>query len=206
MEMYVKVTLLLHVIAGFSALATGLLALLAKKGGRLHKAVGVLFFYSMLLVALSALGISIPKKQSFLLMIAVFAFFQNYFGMRASQQRDMKPLWRDWTVLGIGSVNSFFMIYSFELVLLVFGIINGALAFGQLKIYVQVIKGIPISKTKWLEQHIGMMIGAFIATLTAFILVNVRDVSPSWLPWLAPTAILVPLIIYYQRKYTRNTV
>ncbi|MCH8555435.1 MAG: DUF2306 domain-containing protein [Schleiferiaceae bacterium] len=205
MELYLKITLITHIIAGFSALTTGLLALLAKKGGRLHRAVGKLFFFSMLLVALSALGISIPKQQSFLLMIAVFAFFQNYFGMRASQQRDMKPVWRDWAVLVIGSINSFFMVYSLDIVLVVFGIINGALAFGQLKIYLQVIKGEKLSKTKWLEQHIGMMVGAFIATLTAFIIVNVRDVSPSWLPWLAPTAVLVPLIIYYQRKYTGNT-
>jgi hypothetical protein len=206
MEQYVKVVLFAHVLAGFSALITGVWAILVKKGGRTHRIVGKVFFYCMLIVAVTALGVAIPKKQTFLLMIAVFAFFQNYFGVRATQQRDMMPNLLDWIVLIIAAVNSFFMVYSFEIVLLVFGVISSSLTFGQFKIYLDVVRGREIPKMKWLRQHIGMMMGALIATITAFLLVNVRGFSPSWLPWLAPTAILVPLIIYYQRKYATSKI
>jgi hypothetical protein len=45
----------------------------------------------------------------------------------------------------------------------------------------------------WLIKHIGMMGGAYISTLTAFLVTNV-SFSPGWIIWLAPTLIGTILI------------
>jgi len=201
MELLYKIALTLHVTAGFTALSTGTWALLVKKGGKAHKIVGIIFFYAMIIVALTAVGIAIPKNQTFLLMIAIFAFFQSYFGYRSTKNRNLKPNIADWLVLALAAGNSFFMIYSLHIVLIVFGSISTVLTVGQFTIYLKAMRGQELPRLMWLRQHIGMMMGAFIATITAFVLVNLRGFEPSWLPWLAPTAILVPLIAYYQNKY-----
>lgn len=88
---------------------------------------------------------------------------------------------------------------------MVFGGISAILCIGQIKLFVATIKKQEVSKTLWLRQHIGMMMGTYIATITAFIVVNVNDFKPAWLLWLAPTAILVPLMIYWTKKYAGNS-
>ena len=43
------------------------------------------------------------------------------------------------------------------------------------------------------------MLGGTIATLTAFLVVNFRT-DPVWLLWIAPTFVLVPVILYWRQK------
>jgi len=196
-----QVTLILHIAAGFTSLVSGILALLVTKGGRLHRRAGLVFFWSMMLIALTAMGIAIPKQQTFLLMIAIFSFFQAYFGYRAILQKQFDFHWLDILVLSIAAVNSFFMLFSLQVVLMVFGGLSALLVWGQVVIYYTVYRQKPLHRSTWLRQHIGMMMGAMIASITAFVLVNFRTFQPAWLPWLLPTAVLVPLIVYFQRKY-----
>ncbi|MEO8085556.1 MAG: hypothetical protein ABI763_01980 [Bacteroidota bacterium] len=64
------------------------------------------------------------------------------------------------------------------------------------------IKG-PVDKKHWLFNHISGMIGSYIAGFTAFLAVNAGYITHdfSLIAWLTPTAIGVPLIIYWIRKY-----
>lgn len=204
MELLYKIALTLHITAGFTALSTGTWALLVKKGGNAHKIVGRIFFYAMIVVALTAVSIAIPKNQTFLLMIAIFAFVQTFFGYRSIKNKSMKPNIADWLVLALSAGNSLFMIYSMQIVLIVFGSISTVLTITQFTIHLKAKRGEELPRQTWLRQHISMMMGAFIATITAFVLVNLRGFEPAWLPWLAPTAVLVPLIVYYQMKYAPN--
>jgi hypothetical protein len=50
----VQITLLVHIAAGAVAIVTGYAALAAAKGGRLHRRIGVLFVYAMVVMALFA--------------------------------------------------------------------------------------------------------------------------------------------------------
>jgi cadmium resistance protein CadD (predicted permease) len=90
-------------------------------------------------------------------------------------------------------------------VLLVFGSISVYLSIGDIIMYTKVLRGKQLKGTHWLARHIGMMMGAFIATVTAFVVVNIRFVQPEWIPWLLPTALGVPLMQYWIWKYTRRT-
>jgi len=56
-----------------------------------------------------------------------------------------------------------------------------------------------ITANRWYLTHISSMVGAFIASTTAFT-VNVGQVLPWYLQWFGPTLLLVPVQIYFLRK------
>ncbi len=204
MDIIYNILLYTHIISGGLALVSGSIAMITKKGQKAHRIAGKIFFYSMLLICFSAINISIIKSLSFLLMIGIFALFQNYFGFRAIKNKLLVYNNIDKAMLIAASINSIFMLISLVPVLMVFGGISAFLCIGQIKLFVTTLKKQEVSKTLWLQQHIGMMVGAYIATITAFLVVNVKNFQPVWLIWLAPTAILVPLIIYWTRKYVKS--
>jgi uncharacterized membrane protein len=203
-EFLYQPTLILHIAAGFTSLLTGILALLVKKGSKLHKRLGLVFFWSMMIIAGTAIAIAIPKQQTFLLMIAIFSFFQAYFGYRAIRNKQFTYNILDLIVLSIATLNTISMLFSMKIVLMVFGSISAILVWGQARLFYLAYRQKPIAKMTWLRQHIGMMMGAMIGSITAFVLVNLRNFQPAWLPWLLPTAVLVPLIVYFQRKYAKT--
>jgi hypothetical protein len=47
-----------------------------------------------------------------------------------------------------------------------------------------------------------MMLGAYISTATAFLVVNITMINYPWVTWLVPTFIGTPLIVYWTNKYT----
>ena len=134
MQFFLKTLLVLHIFTGFLALLFGFIAIIVKKGGKVHRLVGKIFFFSMLGVTASALLISLIKKNQFLLFIAIFSFYQNYMGYRALKEKSLEPLPIDWLVLIVGSVNALFMLCSFNIVLMVFGTINLLLVSGNFRV------------------------------------------------------------------------
>ncbi len=191
-----------HIAFGFTALITGLAAIFSEKGQKKHRLFGKIFFYSMLGVAAIAIFISIIKDNQFLLIIGIFAFYMDYSGYRAIKNKSLKPSALDWLILLIASCNSIFMLISGNTVLLVFGSLNSLFVISTFRIFIKTLQGKEIPKLQWLARHIGMMLGTYIATTTAFIVVNVKHVNPAWLPWLLPSIIGTPLIVYFVRKYT----
>ncbi len=210
MDIIYQLALYTHIISGGVALVSGTVAMGTKKGNKNHKLAGKFFYYSMWLVITLALYISIIKGLSFLLHVAIFAFFQNYNGFRAIKNKTLKPHVFDWFILIVAGINAAFMLYSEQPVLIAFGCISVLLCFSQIKTYISVLKGKELSKLLWLNQHIGMMIGSYIAAFTAFIVVNTAMLFPSQsmtihiIAWLSPTIILVPLLIYWQNKYAKG--
>jgi len=200
-----KVFLCLHIISGFLALCSGLTAIVSKKGGKVHRFSGKIFFFAMLGVCFTSVYISITKNNQFLLVIGIFSFYLNYFGFMAVKDKSLKPKPLDWFVLLVTAVAAFFMMYSLKPVLMVFGVICFYLIVQNVRVSILILQKKELPKLKWMNRHISMMVGAFIATTTAFLVVNLDSLSfiifPAWLGWLLPTFLLVPLIFYYQRKY-----
>jgi hypothetical protein len=56
----------------------------------------------------------------------------------------------------------------------------------------------------WLLFHLQRMMGAYIASLTAFAVVNAPDNIGAFI-WVLPAALLVPLIIKWTKKYSFKT-
>ncbi|NRB62291.1 MAG: hypothetical protein HRU40_04535 [Saprospiraceae bacterium] len=212
MDIIHQLALYMHVISGGVALIAGTIAMTTRKGSQKHIIAGKFFYYSMWLVIVLVLYISILKNLSFLLHVGIFAFFQNHNGFRAVKNKTLQPNLFDWFILLVAGINAVFMIYSLQPILIAFGGISVLLFYSQTKTYLRILKQKEIPPLHWLTQHIGMMIGSFIATITAFLVVNTGTLLPATaitmttqlIVWLSPTIILVPLSIYWQTKYTQH--
>ena len=196
--------LILHIVSGFTALTFGFIAIISKKGQRAHLLTGRVFYYAMLSIAFSAVVLSSFRLNIFLLLIAFFALFNNVSGYRSIRNKGLRPTAFDWAVTATGLVTGIIMISTFNIVLLVFGGLSLMLAINEIRASVLILRGKEAPKFAWLIKHIGMMMGAYIATFTAFVVVNIDFIQPEWIPWLAPTALGVPLLVYWQRKYSKG--
>jgi hypothetical protein len=215
MKEYVPQLVILHVLAGSLALLSGLAAMTVEKGKQIHRFAGQVFFYSMLVVFLTSVTVAYLKGNSFLLMVGFFSFYLACNGYRWLYLKKLnfkqKPTWVDYLLNGAGGIaHTSLLIWgiiklirgeTFGIVAMVFGLIGLRLVYGTVRRFIRTTA----SKTLWIEGHIGNMIGAYIATLTAFLVVN-NDKTfglPGIVAWLLPTAIGVPYIFYWIKKYTK---
>lgn len=88
MEFLGKISLIIHVIAGASTLITGPMAIFYNfKDPRKHRIVGKIFFYAMLVVAISSIGGYLKRPDSafyqFLLGLAVLVLAGIFRGVRS---------------------------------------------------------------------------------------------------------------------------
>ena len=108
-----QILIISHVVAGVISLITGLMAaFIGKKGGKLHRQVGKIFFWCMAWIFVSAiLIISFIRFSPFLMVIAVFSFYLAFSGVRVLKiRKTMKAAPIDWAAsivtmgFGIGMV------------------------------------------------------------------------------------------------------
>jgi uncharacterized membrane protein len=211
-ELIFNILLYIHIIAGGIGLTTGTINLIKKKGDKLHKNVGMFFLYGMIINGISGLFMSFIHPNPFLFIVGIFSIYMAATGQRSLSLKGLvkgeKAKTIDWIlsitmlIFGIG-----FIVYgillllsnqSFGIVLLVFGFISVLMVKKDLKNY----KGKNIEKNFWLLVHIQRMIGAYIAAITAFIVVNNKSgFLPYIVAWLLPSLILVPLIFKWSNQY-----
>jgi hypothetical protein len=201
--------LVVHIAAGCTALIAGTVALSAEKGGPLHCFAGRLFFWAMITVTLSALVIALLRPNAFLFTIGLFSLYLVFAGRRAANLRswtDRRPDWLAGALMlaaALGMIGRGGMMLTtgqvgLAPVLIVFGLIGGALAVQDLI----AIHRRPEAAASRLARHVGRMIGGMIAATTAFVVVN-GSFLPELLRWLGPTVIFVPFIVYWTRRLTR---
>ena len=209
MELTFKVFLFIHIISGTIGLLSGTLNMINKKGNKLHKQIGLFFFYGMLINGISALVVACIHFNIFLFIVGVFSIYMVSTAQRFLFLRGIptgqKPKNGDWIVTySMLLFGLFFMIYggalvafskNFGIVLLVFGIISLLMVKQDIAIYRGNIK----NTNYWLLIHISRMVGAYIAAITAFLVVN-NTILPGLVVWLAPGVLLTPLIFYWINK------
>lgn len=215
MELLFKIILVIHIIAGSIGLFTGTINIIRKKGDKPHRLIGKYFFFSMLINAVAGFIMSVLHQNLFLLIIAVFSFYLTATGQRFLDLKRIdkgeKPKRIDWAITLIMIFFAIcFILFGFYLlvnnnnfgiVLLVFGAISMLMARKDISIYRGKIK----HRNYWLLIHIQRMIAAYIAALTAFLVVN-NTYLPPIVAWLMPTVILTPLIFYWSKQYAVKTV
>jgi hypothetical protein len=204
----IKILIYTHATLGGIALVAGFFAMTFKKGGQNHKKSGKLFFWSMLVSGgLAEIVAVLPgHENAFLFTIGVFTIYLVLTGNMALKYKvpntDLK--WDKLVsilmiITGLGMIIFPVIWYkSFNIVLAVFGLIGLSLAIGDL------IKFRNPEKLRkiWLRQHLTKMIGAYIAAVTAFIVVN--QIIPGVYGWLAPTVVGTAVISYWSRKVRRK--
>jgi uncharacterized membrane protein len=203
-ETALEIFLYTHIACGMTALLTGFISIATEKGKKVHRKAGKVFFVAMILVAISAFVISIVKSNSFLLAIGIFSFYLNYFGYRALKNRNAKFKWFDWLVIAVSAATSGYMISTLNIVLVVFGVLLAYLLVANALPQLQGEEKLKEVRKRKMLAHIGNMMGSYIATVTAFVVVNINFVKPGWIVWLLPTALGLPVIMYYTRVWKKK--
>jgi uncharacterized membrane-anchored protein len=193
------------------------IALLTLKGGPTHRRWGTVYFWAMAVVASTAIVVGFARGLLFLMLVAVFSFYASLSGYRVLYRKrpdlGQRPGPLDWIAATITMVTSAGLI--------VLGILQPTPTFQKLSTVAVVLGFVglslagadvwqflspPSDKRAWWYKHMGSMIGSYIATVTAFSVVNFLFL-PTTLRWLWPTIIGTPAIAiwitYYKRRFNR---
>lgn len=197
--------LVIHVITGLVGLLAGTIILFIRKGGKLHRRLGRVFFPCLLGVSFSAIALSLIRPNLFLLLIGGFTLYQDLTGYRAVKVRLARVAWPDYLITAIGALSAVPMLLSGQLVLQVFGGICALLVVRDVGMYVRFARGQALPRQLWLARHIGHMLGSYIAMVTAFLVVNYSGPADySLVVWFAPTAVVLPLMILWARRFASS--
>ncbi|MBX7108035.1 MAG: DUF2306 domain-containing protein [Chitinophagales bacterium] len=199
-----KPVLIMHIVAGTAALFSGSISIVAEKGLIVHRTSGKVYFWSMLIVACTAAIMSLAKDLDFFLMLSMFACYAAYAGYRSIRNKRRRASILDWLMLCAALITCASMLLSGNLVLTIFGAIFAMLSVNDARDFLK-REPLTVRSKRWLVVHIARMMTAYIATTTAFVVVNVSDAMPQQLNaliWLAPTIVFTPLIFFFIRKYT----
>jgi len=208
---------MVHIAAGFAALLIAPVAMVSTKGGPAHRRWGRFYYRAMTVVAVSALLLTFARPNLFLTMVAVLSFYAAFLGYRAitapgpRRGRGQVVDWgmalitlaasTDLVVLGVLAPSAWWR--RMAIVSVVLGTAGVALA------------GRAIIRMLWppkdprarLFTHMIGMLTSYIATLTAFSVVNFT-LLPVTVRWLWPTALGVPLmqawVAFYRRRLDRR--
>lgn len=217
MEIIFPYLLALHILSGASGLLLGTIILCLKKGDKRHRKLGLFFFYAMCSAGCSALLLALIHPNYFLLMVGIITLYFTISGKRYLRFKDKKanPNLGDWSLslcllfcgigLGIWGLLQSMQGNSFALVFLGFSFLGIRFFIADRAFYT----GKSAPKNNRLTGHLQRMIASYIASLTAFLVVN-ANYFPSSLPtgilWFLPSLILVPLIIRWSKMYAPQPV
>tara|TARA_Y100000780_G_scaffold214579_1_gene216392 strand:+ start:49 stop:666 length:618 start_codon:yes stop_codon:yes gene_type:complete len=200
-----EVLLLLHITVGTIALLCAALAVSSEKGKKLHVLSGRTYFWCMVAIFLTAIPMSIITSNIFLFLIAIFSFYLAFAGMRFARNRKGVATTLDWIIVSLMILSGVGMwilaaIYftnnnSQYIPLLVFGFIAIALGYADFKSH----KNKTAIGKERLSRHLTNMLGGTIAVITAVLAVNV-DLEPAWVWWVLPTALITPVIFWWNVK------
>lgn len=205
--MFYSVLLIIHIVSGSAALIGGLAAIVARKSKGLHSRAGTVYYISMYVVGATAITMTLIRFNPFLLAIGLFAVYLTYTGRKAITMFRATEPWKPQFsqllpsylalavsvfMIGWPMVRMFMEGHFFVPILGVFGLILFLNAWQDVKALREVSNLFPRNRM-FLLMHIGKMSGAYIATVTAFLVNNVST-NPAWIAWLLPTLIGSPLI------------
>jgi hypothetical protein len=213
MEETVKILIYIHAFFGGIGLITGIGSIIVKKGSVLHKRMGKLFSIGMISSSLISIPVSwMPNHENlFLFLIGLFTIYLVLAGNRAlTFKTKEKPDWIDKIVSG-----SMLFFSSIMIIIGFYGVLNNIsfsvlyLFFGGFGLFLTIkdfrfYKNSTKPKNAWLISHIGKMIGALIASITAFIIAGLG--IGNLIAWTLPTILGTLYIIYWKRKMKIKTV
>ncbi len=199
--------LVVHIAAGSVALLAAAMALVMPKGERWHILSGRNYAIAMTLVFVTAVPLAILGSSIFLFLIAFFSFYLVFAGWRFARNRQRRAHPVDWAAVGILAITGLAM-WGFALViglqgssqwitLLVFGGIALALSLADGRFHWKQPGG-----ARRVARHLTNMMAGTIATITAVTVVNV-DMEPVWVPWILPTVVITPLIVWWNIRTLR---
>lgn len=199
----------IHIAAGFCSLLAACGAIFTAKGQTWHVRSGRVFFWGMVIIFVTALPMTLLRPNLFLFLVAIFSFYQALTGWRTARNRTGQPAWIDWAAAGVMTAAGAGMLVfgavllvsgeTLGLVLLAFGGLGGSFGLYDWRQF----RHTPLTGKRRIAAHLTRMLGGTIATVTAFVVTNFQF-SPPFVLWLAPTVVLVPVIVYWNRAILKS--
>ena len=210
-EDLLSIMLTLHIAGGTVALLSGLVAMLALKGGSIHRTAGKIYFWGMTAVFLGAVAVAIGHNNEFLLMVGFFSYYMTVRGYRIlslkglHQGQQASPI--DLLIISVSGI--------FVLTLLSWGVwgmlrgegmaivafVFGAIGLSFLTSDIRKFTSPPTEKMHWWFGHISSMGGSYISAVTAFVVVNIQLPQFQWVLWILPAVVGSMIIGRTIRKY-----
>ncbi len=211
MEILITTLRWIHISAGMLALGLAPVATLTVKGGRAHRRWGKIYFWAMAVVASTAVILGLWRPKIFLALLAVFSYYLAFTGYRALSRKrpdqGQGPAAIDWAAaLVTFAVSAALAILGLirpgaswqrlGVVPVVFGVLGMVLAGLDIRKFVRP----PADRNAWWFAHMAGMLGSYIATVSAFSVVNFTFL-PVAVRWLWPTGVGTPLIAVWITYY-----
>ncbi len=214
-----------HVLAGVIGLFVAPVALAVAKGGKTHRLFGKIFFWCMAWVFVSVIGLAFFRFSFFLLVVSVLSFYSALVGYRALYMKKPthgdRPIWLDWLasisallfgtaltlVSAINLITPGFIgivpVGAGSIIGLIFGGSLVASAVSNIRSY----RNPSTDKMAWYYTHIGNMLGAYGAMVTAFsvnVISRMVPESVAWLLWITPTMLTsIATVLWINRSKAR---
>ncbi|WP_299325314.1 hypothetical protein [uncultured Maribacter sp.] len=209
MENIIEIFIYIHAFFGGVGLITGIASIIVKKGRLNHKRLGKWFSWSMIIS--SAISLMIARMPNhiniFLFLIGIFTIYMVLAGNRALTFKSVKKTKANLTdqlVSGTMAFSALIMIgfgisglingYSQSILFVFFGIIGLFLPYGDYKLFKTTLE----NRKLWLINHLSRMLGALIASVTAFIVAGMHQ-DTHW-AWITPSVFGTAYIIYWIKK------
>jgi hypothetical protein len=212
MEQIITTLIYIHAFFGGIGLISGMISIYVKKGDFNHKKAGKIFSYSMLISSLISLFVArMPNHENlFLFLIGIFTIYLVLAGNRAltlKSKTKSKADLIDKLVSGTMLLASIGMLiigtigiikHADNSILYVFfgafGVIMTLRDFQTFRIFTE-------NKNAWLISHLGRMVGALIASVTAFLVAGIH--VGTVIVWILPTILGTAYIIYWNRTFRK---
>jgi hypothetical protein len=212
MEKFISISLIIHVVAGCTALLAGLFAIIFRNRVHKHRPFGKIYFWCMTIIFITAIYISVYRGNIFLFCVAFFTYYSCLTAYRSLKLKHIhqgqKGKTIDWIIEAVfGFTHIGFLSFGiyllksgnkeFGIICLVFGIIGLRVNYLTQKR----LRGYVDYSNYWLLAHIGGMLGSYIGAITAFLVNNNRWIHmPNIFAWLGPAVLLIPLIVYELKR------
>jgi hypothetical protein len=203
-----KVNIAIHVIAGSSALIIGIIALVSRKGRKLHRLVGRLFLYLMAVVILTGLiGVFVFGRNTFLLVITVLSGYMAFSGYRTIKTKSNKPNAIDIVASFSAVIVVSYFLYYFKSNGMIWSpvIIYSTVGYlFMIETYDLTRYFIPAKTYShlWIHEHVLKMVSAFSGLLAAFSGTVLQQYQPysQVIPSVLGTFIAIGFMVYVGRK------
>lgn len=205
MEYIIRIFIYIHAFFGGVALLSGLASILFTKGSPNHKKTGKLFSYTMVISSLISLPICwMPNHENnFLFLIGIFTIYLVISGNRVLLfKKKTAANFTDKLISTVLFIASLLMLFfggyfllknnSGGILYLFFGSIAFVISLRDFQFFRT------IDKSKILPFHIGKMSGAYIASITAFLVAGMRFQGMMY--WIMPSVIGTFFIMYWIKK------
>lgn len=201
-----------HALLGLIVFCIGLLQFVLKRGGKNHRRLGRVYFFSWIGLLCSGAYIG----DLFITIIGLFGFYYVFTGFRFAVLKEKPMKWYDKSFMLAGLLFSLILLYyavklylvgnlNFAIISLVFGLLFGLSTTQDVSRYIleKPIQKKNFGKMDWFFNHSARMIVSYIAALSAF--TSIQDVFGNIaLNFLVPVLFGTAYMVYTEKKYIRE--